>query len=179
MEVGGEGDYIPIATLSPPEWLLWAAMKAILMFHNCEGQSHKTVSTDYNFRRERRAEAGSNRGPSAYQPNAWPLGQTGSRVLINEWTFIYGKRKLSLLTKAMHVHSAMGCNYDGMFKGKFPLTGQCSIYTLSIAFWYLPLNSARIGYATWRGTLYLRTAVHRRGQRPPKGSGTNMIVEAT
>ena len=25
----------------------------------------------------------------------------------------------------------------------------------------------------WRGTLYLRSAVHRRGQRPPKGSGTN------
>ena len=30
------------------------------------------------FRRERRAEAESNRGPSAYQPNAFPLGQTGS-----------------------------------------------------------------------------------------------------
>ena len=27
----------------------WAAMRAILMFHNCEGQSHKTVSTDHNF----------------------------------------------------------------------------------------------------------------------------------
>ena len=26
--------------------LRWAAMRAILMFHNCEGQSHKTVSTD-------------------------------------------------------------------------------------------------------------------------------------
>ena len=30
------------------------------------------------FRRERRAEAVSNRGPSAYQPNALPLGQTRS-----------------------------------------------------------------------------------------------------
>ena len=29
----------------------------------------------------------------------------------------------------------------------------------------------------WRGTLYLRAAVHRRSQRPPKGSGTNMTVE--
>ena len=30
MEVRGEGDYIPIATLSPPERLLiWAAMSAI------------------------------------------------------------------------------------------------------------------------------------------------------
>ena len=31
--------------------LRWAVMRAILMFHNhnCEGQSHKTVSTDHNF----------------------------------------------------------------------------------------------------------------------------------
>ena len=54
-----------------------AVMRAILMFHNYEGQSHKTVSTvDHNFWRERRAEADSNRGSSAYQPNALPLGQT-------------------------------------------------------------------------------------------------------
>ena len=50
------------------------------MFHNCEGQTHKTVSTDHNLSRERRAEADSNRGPSAYQPNNLLLGQTGSRV---------------------------------------------------------------------------------------------------
>ena len=36
------------------------------------------MSTDPNFWWERRAEADSNRGPSAYQPNALPLGQTGS-----------------------------------------------------------------------------------------------------
>ena len=59
--------------------LRWAAMRAILMFHNCEGQSHKTVSTDHNFWSERRAEADSNRGPSAYEPNALPLGQTDSQ----------------------------------------------------------------------------------------------------
>ena len=53
-------------------------MKAILRFHNCEGQSHKTVSTDHNFWRERRAEAGLKQGPT-YQPNALPLGQTGSQ----------------------------------------------------------------------------------------------------
>ena len=58
--------------------LRWAVMRAILMFRNCEGQSHKTVSTDHNFSRERRAEADSNRAPSAYQPNALPLRQTGS-----------------------------------------------------------------------------------------------------
>ena len=59
--------------------LRWAAMRAILMFHNCEGQSHKTVSTNNNFWRERRAEADSNRGASAYQTNALPLDQTGSQ----------------------------------------------------------------------------------------------------
>ena len=69
MEVGGEGDYIPIATRMTSA-LRWATMRAILMFHNCKGQSHKTVSRDHNFWRERRAEADSNRGPSAYQPNA-------------------------------------------------------------------------------------------------------------
>ena len=59
--------------------LRWAVMTAILMFHNCEGQSHKTVSTDHNLWSERRAEADLNRGPSAYQPTALPLGQTGSQ----------------------------------------------------------------------------------------------------
>ena len=43
-----------------------------------EGQSHKAVSTHHNFWKERSAEAVSNRGLSAYQPKALPLGQTGS-----------------------------------------------------------------------------------------------------
>ena len=47
MEVGGEGDYIPIATVTTR--MTSTAMRAILMFHNCEGQSHKTVSTDHNL----------------------------------------------------------------------------------------------------------------------------------
>ena len=51
--------------------LRWAAMRVILAFHNCEEQSHKTVSTEHNFWRERRAEADS---------NALPLGQTGSQL---------------------------------------------------------------------------------------------------
>ena len=81
MEVGGRGRlytyrYTVTTRITPA--LRWAAMRAILMFHNCEGQSHKTVSTDHNFWRERRAEADSNRGPSAYQHKALPLGQTGS-----------------------------------------------------------------------------------------------------
>ena len=48
--VGEEGDYIPITvTTRMTSALRWAAMKAILMFRNCEGQSDKTVSTDHNF----------------------------------------------------------------------------------------------------------------------------------
>ena len=60
--------------------LRWAAMRAILMFHNCEGQSLKTMSTDHNSEDKRIAEADSNRGSSAYWPNALPLGQTSSRA---------------------------------------------------------------------------------------------------
>ena len=52
--------------------LRWAAMRAILMFQ-------KEVMDKV---RERRAEAVSNRGPSAYHPNALPLGQSGSRALV-------------------------------------------------------------------------------------------------
>ena len=58
MEVGGEGDYIYIynyntyrytVTTRMTSALRWAVMRAILMFHNSEGQSHKTVSTNHNF----------------------------------------------------------------------------------------------------------------------------------
>ena len=40
-----------------------------------DGQSHKTVSTNHNLSEEKGEP---NRGPSVYQPNALPLGQTGS-----------------------------------------------------------------------------------------------------
>ena len=55
-----------------------------------DGQSHETVvHKPQPFWRERRAEAVSNRGPSAYQPNALPLGQTGSpMVMMTMSTFI-------------------------------------------------------------------------------------------
>ena len=85
MEVGGGGrgrlytDHDNVTTRMTSA-LRWAAMRAILMFHNCEGHSHKTMSTDHNLWRERRAEADSNRSPSAYQPNALLLGQTGSQT---------------------------------------------------------------------------------------------------
>ena len=46
------------------------------------------MSTNHNFWKERRAEAVSNRGPSAYQPTALPLGQTGSLTNVSAlWAF--------------------------------------------------------------------------------------------
>ena len=45
------------------------------------GQSHRTVSTNHNlFKEKGEPKRVSNRGPSAYQPNALPLGQTGSQT---------------------------------------------------------------------------------------------------
>ena len=63
---------------------------------NCEGQSHKTVSTNHNlFWRESRAQA-----KSAYQPNALPLGQAGLRGS-NLWVTITFYRALWILTEAV------------------------------------------------------------------------------
>ena len=53
------------------------------------GKVTRQVSTDHNFWRERRAEADSNRGPSAYQPNALPPGQTGSLHLDSNCNRVY------------------------------------------------------------------------------------------
>ena len=72
--------------------LRWAAMRAILMFHWEVMDKVKTwdsVHKPLPFWRERRAEAVSNRGPSAYQPNALPLGQTGSRWRWGRGRLIY------------------------------------------------------------------------------------------
>ena len=83
-------------------------MRAILIFHNCEGQSHKAMSTDHNFLRKR-VEADLNRGPTAYQPNALPLGQTGSLTRISPVTIAVlvahtcGSGKCLRLT-LLHVH---------------------------------------------------------------------------
>ena len=88
--------------------LRWAVMRAILMFHNCEGQSHKTVSTDHNFCSERRAEADMNRGPSAYQPNALPLGQTSSQSLIKP-TAEVSVLKLTLPTLLLLMNRDFSC----------------------------------------------------------------------
>ena len=47
-EKGGGVTYRYTVTTRMTSALRWAAMRAILMFHNYDGQSHKTVSTDHN-----------------------------------------------------------------------------------------------------------------------------------
>ena len=49
--MGGEGDLILSLHCHHQNdfCIKMAAKRPILMFHDCEGQSHKTVSTDHNF----------------------------------------------------------------------------------------------------------------------------------
>ena len=84
--------------------LRWAAMRAILMFLNCAGQSHKKASTDHNFWKEKRAEADSNRGPSVHHlfatrptPAHANLDNVSSAKYPPEYTMLYGKTTLYLL----------------------------------------------------------------------------------
>ena len=67
--------YIPNVTLSPPEWKKHDEIHFNVSF-SCEGHSHKTMSTYHNFWREKSRNGKSNPCPSAYQPNALPLGQS-------------------------------------------------------------------------------------------------------
>ena len=112
---GGEGYYIPIAVTSVTTrtdlCIGWVAMRAILMFHNNfivrDKVTRLAVSTDHKFQwlRERRAEgdiAGTDRGPSAYQPaDALPLGQTGSPFwyYISYWFYV---RSVTTLRHLFH-----------------------------------------------------------------------------
>ena len=67
-------------------------------------KSQDSIHKPHPFGRERRAEAVSNRGPSAYQLNDLPLGQTGSRGSLsgihNNYTL-----HLSLGDTGAHMHS--------------------------------------------------------------------------
>ena len=54
MEVGDESDYISSQcryTVTSDFGIKVSSDEShhVLMFHNCEGQNHKTVSTDHNF----------------------------------------------------------------------------------------------------------------------------------
>ena len=66
-----------------------AAMRAISMFQKEVMDKVTGLCPQTTTFLKRRADAVSNRGPSAYQPNALPLGQTGSRPLWLRSGFIY------------------------------------------------------------------------------------------
>ena len=69
MEVGGEGDYIPINTLSPPDDFCIKVGSDESHFNvsvKRDGQSHKTVSTNHNLFEEKGE-------PKRYQTEVLPL----------------------------------------------------------------------------------------------------------
>ena len=52
MEVGGEGNYISLCCHHQDDFCIKVGSDESyfkLMFDNCEGQRHKTVSTDHNL----------------------------------------------------------------------------------------------------------------------------------
>ena len=70
MEVGAEGDYIPIATLSPPRNDSCIKMGSDESHFNVsvgsDGQSHRTVSTNHNLFEEKGE-------PKRYRTEVLPL----------------------------------------------------------------------------------------------------------
>ena len=80
-----------LVTLSPPEWLCVKVGSCVSHFNVSStvcGQGHKTVSINHNFFQRKESRCGSNRGPTAYQPSALPLDQTGwQRSLVTLDTF--------------------------------------------------------------------------------------------
>ena len=82
MEVGGEGDYIPIATLSPPEWpaLRWAAMRAILIFHSLWGT--KSQDSVHKPQLLKRKESRSGIEPRSFRVPAYRFTARTNRLSI-------------------------------------------------------------------------------------------------
>ena len=131
-----------------------------------------------------------NKASLPYCPDrhSWTASLTELRPLIsNSWTYTILQSAITADTTADCVASGSPATHQTLRQlgwtgenGHIHLQTGLSVHTPSTVFRHLPPNSARFSYVTdWRGTLYLRAAVHRRGQRPPKGSGTNMAVETT
>ena len=111
MEVGERGRvYIPIATLSTTRMTSCIKMGSDESHFNVsvgsDGQSHKTVSTNHNlFEEKGEPKRVSNRGPSAYQRSAIPLGQTGSLRQLNRMeneNTLQSRVSVAVCSKALH-----------------------------------------------------------------------------
>ena len=74
MEVGGEGDYIPIATLSPPDSCIKTGSDEshFNVSVGSDAQSHKTVSTNHNLFEEKGE-------PKRYRTEVLPLTSLTAR----------------------------------------------------------------------------------------------------
>ena len=84
MEVGGEGDHIPIATLSPHHHNDFCIKMGSDESHfnvseGNDGQSHKAVSTNHNLFEEK-GEPKRYRTEVLPLTSLTPLGQTGSHL---------------------------------------------------------------------------------------------------
>ena len=60
--------------------LQWAATREFECFVNCEGQSHKTVSTNQTYEKARELKRGIELTSSAHQPNANADTRSGSTL---------------------------------------------------------------------------------------------------
>ena len=103
----------------------------------------------------------------------WGLDDTGTDHDDEGWT-IQVKTMTTRTGRYRYRPWRRGLDDTGIDHDDEDWTIQIQTHTPSIAFLHLPPN-CQIWLRHWRGTLYLRAAVHRRGQRPPKG----LTVEAT
>ena len=117
--------------------LRWAAMRAIfnvsLIVRDKATRQHPQ---DHNFWRARKAEADSNRGPSAYQPKALPLGP---------WTSIYIYRSMARPTGT---HRFSGINYFQCLSTIQVVTTLVGCYMVHGATWNCCRLGARFVYTT-------------------------------
>ena len=86
MEMGEEGDYIPIATLSPPERpaLRWEAMRAILMFQQ-EVIDKVTRQRPQTTTFLKRKESRSGIEPRSFRLPAYRLTARPKRLSVLTW----------------------------------------------------------------------------------------------
>lgn len=82
----GYGEFPEVYLTVTPQTILlhWDTQQceSFEYFVNSEGQSHKMVSTNHNFWKERTVKAESDQSPSVYQPSTFPQGQTS---WLNSW----------------------------------------------------------------------------------------------
>ena len=118
---------------------------SVLLILLLRGRSHETVSTNHNFWRQKgEPKRGFEPTPSAYQPNAWPLGQTGSHTCIlsnlplkaSSEPSAASVNSVSLLLWGQHTGlRSPSLTRQGMWSLPSPLT--CLLRTPS-AIWTLP-----------------------------------------